>query len=45
MEVMLDLDRLVMNTHKYNLCSWYILEELGLGFGRNGWLASEVVRQ
>ena len=24
---MLDLDGLVMNTQKYNLCSWYILEE------------------
>ena len=35
---MLDLDGLVMNTHKCNLCSWCILEELGLGFGKE-WVA------
>lgn len=32
---MLGLDGLVMNTHKYNLCSNYILKELELCFEKD----------
>lgn len=35
MEIMLGLDRLVINNHKYNLCSNYILKEVELYFEKD----------